>query len=126
MKNEEYILKDECYKIIGCCMNVHNELGRGFLEPVYQKAWGYEFGHRHIPFEKEKLLEITYKGIVMDKKYIADFVCYGKLIVELKALKELTKEHTAQVLNYLKATGFRIGLLINFGTSKLQYKRIIL
>ena len=126
MEHEEYILKDECYKVIGSCMAVHNELGAGFLESVYQEALGYEFSERHIPFEKEKLLEISYKGIVLDKKYIADFVCYGKLIVELKALKEVTKDHTAQVLNYLKATGFRIGSLINFGTSKLQYKRKIL
>jgi len=126
MENEEYILKNECYKVIGSCMSVHNELAAGFLEPVYQEALSYELNERRVPHEKEKLLEISYKGIILDKKYVADFVCFNELIVELKALKSLTKEHTAQVLNYLKATGFRIGLLINFGTTKLQYKRIIL
>jgi len=126
MKNEEYILKDECYKVIGCCMDVHNELGPGFLEPVYQEALSYELSRSKVLYEKEKMLEISYKGRILDKKYVADFVCFGELIVELKALKSLSKEHTAQVLNYLKATGYRIGLIINFGTSKLEYKRIIL
>lgn len=126
MENEEYILKDECYKVIGCCMNVHNELGPGFLEPVYQEALSYELTEKRVPHEKEMLLKISYKEIILDKNYKADFVCFGELIVELKALKNLTKEHTSQVLNYLKASGYRIGLLINFGTNKLQYKRIIL
>jgi len=107
-------------------MNVHNELGPGFLEPVYQEALSYELNRRKVLHEKEKMLEISYKGRILVKKYVADFVCFGELIVELKALKSLSKEHTAQVLNYLKATGYRIGLLINFGTSKLEYKRIIL
>ncbi|RUA34938.1 MAG: GxxExxY protein [Bacteroidetes bacterium] len=123
---EDYILKEECYQVIGCCMNVHNELGCGFLEPVYQEALSIELGLKNIPFEKEKELEIIYKGHVLMKKYFADFVCYNKLIVELKAVKELAKEHTSQLLNYLHATGNRVGLLINFGSAKLEFKRVII
>lgn len=123
---EEFYLKDECYNVIGCCMTVHSELGSGFLEPVYQEALSIELDFKNIPFEKEKKLEIVYKGHVLMKKYFADFVCYDKLIVELKAVKELAKEHTSQLLNYLHATGNRVGLLINFGSAKLEFKRVII
>jgi len=123
---EIYLLKEECYNVIGCCMEVHNELGCGFLEPVYQEALSLEFTQQKIPFEKEKILDVSYKGNLLSKKYIADFLCYNELIVELKAVDKLAPEHTGQVLNYLKATGLKIGLLVNFGTTKLQYKRVIL
>lgn len=126
MGTNDYPLKEECYQVIGCAMTVHNELGCGFLEAVYQEALGLELTERRIPFEKEKRLDVIYKGRLLNKKYIADFICYEQLIVELKAMDELLPEHTAQVLNYLKATGLRVGLLINFGTTKLQYKRVIL
>lgn len=107
-------------------MEVHKELGPGFLEPVYQEALSWEFMLQKIPHKKEQFLTITYKGIELDKKYIADFVCYDKIIVELKALNKLTTEHEAQVLNYLKATGFKLGILVNFGSKSLEYKRLIL
>ena len=120
------IYKQECYDIIAACLEVHNELGMGFLEPVYQEALAHEFAQRCIPFEQEIPLEIKYKSCILDKKYIADFICYNKIIVELKALNNLTGEHEAQVINYLKATGFEFGLLINFGSKRLFYKRLVL
>ena len=122
----ELILADFTYKIIGACIEVHSQLGCGFLEPVYQEALALELKERNIPFEKEKLLEIHYKGNMLSKKYIADFICFNKIIVELKALSKLTSDHEAQILNYLKATGFELGLLVNFGTRKLEHKRMIL
>lgn len=91
-----------------------------------QEALAIEFDHRRIPFEQEKRLQITYKNTLLKKEYIADFVCYGKIIVELKALSQLQNEHIAQTLNYLKITEFKLGLLVNFGTPSLQYKRIVL
>ncbi len=106
-------------------MVVHKTLGCGFLEPVYQEALSIEFKRQNIPYEKEKILTIFYKGIELEKKYIADFVCFGKIIVELKALSSLTSEHEAQILNYLKATGLKLGLLVNFGEKSLKYKRMI-
>lgn len=123
---KEFIFKEECYRIVGCAMEVHKELGAGFLEAVYQEALALEFMKADIPFEKEKVLDIQYKNIQLSKKYVADFLCFGQIIVELKAVDAICPEHTAQVLNYLKATHTKLGLLINFGTSSLQYKRIIL
>ncbi|RMG89257.1 MAG: GxxExxY protein [Chloroflexi bacterium] len=122
---EKYLYQDETYRIIGCAMEVHRHLGCGFLEAVYQEALEIEFQKQGIPYCREKQLTIQYKGIPLQKTYIADFVCYDKIIVELKALTSLSSEHIAQVLNYLKATGYRLGLLINFGALSLEYKRII-
>ena len=119
------IFESESYEIIGAAMEVHKELGCGFSEPVYQEALELEFLRRAIPHEREKQLQIYYKGVLLDKKYICDFICYGQIIVELKALSNLISEHEAQVLNYLKATGFRLGLLINFGGKSLEYKRLV-
>ena len=118
--------KDECYKIIGACMEVHKELGCGFLEPIYQEALAHEFRLNNIPFEKEKVISIRYKNIELDKKYIADFTCFDKIILELKALSSLSSEHESQLLNYLKATGYKLGLLVNFGEKSLNYKRMVL
>lgn len=123
---DEYLFKQECYQIIGCCMEVHKELGHGFLEPVYQEALAIVFLEKGIPFEKEKILEIFFRERILSKKYIADFVCYNEIIVELKALEGLTPEHTSQMLNYLKATGKKLGLIVNFGKSCLEYRRVIL
>lgn len=107
-------------------MEVHRELGPGFLEPVYQEALELEFERQGIPFEREKELKISYKGHILKKKYAADFICNDKIIVELKALSALSGGHEAQVLNYLKATGFKLGILINFGEESLKYKRLVL
>jgi len=126
IKDEEYPFKEECYKIIGCCMEVHNELGCGFLEAVYQEALEIVFYEKELPHIREKVLDIHFRDRILNKKYVADFVCFNEVIVELKAADGLTDQDLAQVLNYLKATGKKIGLLINFGTTRLQYKRVIL
>jgi len=107
-------------------MEVHKALGPGFLEAVYQEALSLELQAANIPFIKEKVLEVWYKGILLEKKYVADFLCFNDVIVEVKAVEALSPEHIAQVLNYLKATGKKIGLLVNFGSRSLQYKRVIL
>ena len=122
----ELFYKEECYSIIGACMEVHKELGCGFKEAVYQEALQREFVSCNIPYNREYELEIYYKGDLLNKKYYADFICYDKIVVELKALSELISMHEAQVLNYLKASGFRLGLLVNFGEKSLKYKRLIL
>ena len=106
-------------------MEVHKELGPGFLEAVYQEALEIEFQKQGIPYEREKLLTIYYKNIKLKKRYSADFVCYDRIIVELKALSDLTTQNEAQILNYLKATKLKLGLLINFGGKSLQYKRLV-
>lgn len=121
----DLLFKDEVYKIIGAAMKVHSELGNGFLESVYQEALSLEFKDAKIPFEKEKELTIFYRGQRLERKFFADFVCFGTIIVELKAVKELCQEHISQVVNYLKATNNHVGLLINFGEKSLKYKRII-
>jgi GxxExxY protein len=115
----------EVYEIIGASMEVHNELGPGFLESVYQEALEREFILRQMPYEREKLLNVFYKGIMLSKKFSADFLCYNHIIVETKAESELNSKDEAQVLNYLKTTKLKIGLLINFGSLSLEYKRII-
>ena len=102
------------------------ELGAGFFEAVYQEALEMTFLEQDIPFEREKELSISFKGKILNKKYYADFLCFDKIIVELKALSNLESAHESQVMNYLKATGYKLGLLINFGASSLQYKRIVL
>lgn len=125
MKNEEYLFKEECYEIIGCAMEVHKELGHGFLEAVYQEALEMEFIQKGIPYIREKVLDIYFKGKLLKKKYSSDFFCFDNIVVETKATKELSDSDLAQVLNYLKATNKKIGLLINFGSPRLQYKRVI-
>jgi GxxExxY protein len=107
-------------------MEVHTELGNGFLEAVYQEALAIVFEEKGIPFEKEKVLDILFKGKILNKKYQADFLCFDEIIVELKASESLSPDNISQVLNYLKATRKKIGLLVNFGTPKLQYRRVIL
>ena len=113
----------ETYHIIGAAMEVHRQLGAGFLEPVYGDAFAMELRNRLIPFEREYKINIKYKGETIDHYYVADFVCYNHVIVELKAVSELTKTYDSQVLNYLNATGFEVGLLINFGETSLRYHR---
>ena len=120
------IEKDICYEIIGACYEVHKELGCGFLEAVYQEALQREFKISNIPSRKEVLINIPYKGDLLKKYYHADFICYGEILLELKALSSLDSSHEAQVLNYLKATGLKLALLINFGEQSSKFKRIIL
>ncbi len=118
------IYPNESYKIIGCMMRVHRELGCGFLEKVYQEALEREFIAEGIPFQREANLKIYYRGVPLQQEYIADFVCYGKIIVELKAISKLSDVDTAQVINYLKATGYELGILANFGETSLKTERL--
>ena len=106
-------------------MSVHTELGMGFLEAVYGDALAIELERRHIPFEREKSIHIMYKGQKLNHYYVADFLCYGDIIVELKAVEQIQSVQMAQVLNYLSATGYKLALLINFGEKSLKYKRIV-
>jgi GxxExxY protein len=125
VEDSEMLYEEKTYEIIGAAMEVHRELGSGFLEGVYQEALEKEFTSKNIEFERETQLDIHYKGVLLSKRYIADFICYNSIIIELKALKSLNSEHEAQVLNYLKATKFKLGLLINFGNKTLTFKRLI-
>jgi len=122
---EDYLYERETYQIIGAMMEVHKTLGCGFLEAVYQEALAIEFEKQKIPFVKEKRLFLFYKGIQIEKFYIADFVCFDKIIVELKALSALTSTHDSIMINYLKATKLKVGLLANFGERSLKHKRLI-
>ena len=121
-KSTDIQFQQEVFDIIGAAMEVQNHLGRGFLELVYHDALNVELGLRGIPFETEKLITITYKGHLLDRTYKADLVCYDNIVVELKSVEKLRTEHTAQLLNYLKATNLPLGILINFGEVPLKYK----
>ncbi len=125
-EEKELILGEECYAIVGAAMEVHTELGPGFLEAIYQEALELELQQRKIPFESQKQLTVRYKGPPLKKEYCADFICNGQIIIELKAMDRLTGKEESQILNYLKATGCRAGLLINFGSyGKLEWKKFV-
>jgi GxxExxY protein len=122
----ELIYKDEAYAIVGACFEVYNELGCGFLEAVYQECLEMELTLRGVPFRPQAELGLVYKGRSLKQVYQPDFICYEKILLEIKAASDLDDSHRAQVHNYLKATGYRLGLLVNFGHyPKLQYERIV-
>lgn len=112
-------------ELIAAFYEVHSKLGNGFLEAVYQEALAIEFSLRKIPYTQEKRINISYKGFELDKFYQADFICYDKIIIEVKALSGLSSEHESQVINYLKATELNVGLLVNFGEKSLKFKRFV-
>ena len=122
----ELLYKKEVYEIFGAAMDVHRILGPGFMEAVYQEAFELELKDRAIPFESQKPLQVHYKGNLLQKKYFVDILCYGRILVELKAVKELAPVHAAQVINYLKVTELPVGLLINFWSfPQLEKRRIV-
>ncbi len=125
MEKEGLIYSDETYQIIGAAMEVHKTLGMGFLESVYQEAMEIELAKRNIPFVSQKRIQIQYKEITLNQYYIADLFCFDKIVVELKAVSTILPEHEAQLLNYLKATKTRLGLLFNFGEESLTFKRFV-
>ena len=122
----ELIHKEEAYKIIGLCMEVHNNLGAGFLEIVYKDALEIEFCRAEIPYRREKEYEVVYKGVVLPHKYYADFVVFDKIILEIKGRKEICDDDFAQAINYLKVSENKLALIVNFGEPKLNYKRVVL
>jgi GxxExxY protein len=122
----ELIYKEETFKIIGACMEVHRELGKGHNEVIYKDALDYECGCKQIPFAREKPYRIHYKTIVLPHNYRADFVVFDKILLEAKAVEGLTESHVKQVLNYLAASKLKLGLLVNFGEDSLAWKRVIL
>jgi GxxExxY protein len=124
---DDLLYRDEVYRIIGACLAVHKDKGNGFAEPVYQDAMEIELELTGIPFDAQRNFQIHYRDRPLKHTYTPDLLCYDKIIVELKATKNLTDEHRAQVLNYLKVTGLQLGLLVNFGSySRLEWERIIL
>jgi GxxExxY protein len=123
----ELIYEQESYDIVGACFEVYKTMGRGFLEPVYQECLEIELSERGIPFLAQRQLQIVYKGRILEQIYKPDFVCYEKIILEVKAVTKLADAHRAQVFNYLRATGMRLGMLVNFSSHpKLEYERIVL
>jgi GxxExxY protein len=122
----ELIMKDESYQIIGLCMEVHNNLGAGFLEIVYKDALELEFRKAGIPYQREKTYEVNYKGTVLPHKFYADFVVFDEIILEVKGVAGITDEFIAQAINYLKVSKNSLALLVNFGEVRLNYKRIVL
>jgi len=115
-EQESVLFKEECYEIYGCIYAVNRKLGAGFLEAVYQEALEIELSRKNIPFVSQQELEILYDGVPLTSKYVADIVCYGKIIIELKAVSKINDQHKAQLMNYITATGFKLGLLVNFNS----------
>ncbi len=123
---ERLIYKEECCNIVGACFNVYKSKGSGFLEPVYQECLEIELEYLKIPFAAHRPLQLEYRGRILKQKFCPDFICYDKIILEIKAVSALVDEHRSQVLNYLNATGYQLGLLVNFGSyPKIQYERLV-
>jgi GxxExxY protein len=123
---ENFYLKEETYEIIGLCMEVHKILGKGFNEIIYKEALQYEFIKKKIPFEREKEYIVEYKDIILSKRYFADFVVFDEIILEIKAISQLTSSDIGQTINYLACSKNNIGLVINFGEDSLKYRRVVL
>ncbi|MEZ4720965.1 MAG: GxxExxY protein [Flavobacteriales bacterium] len=121
----ELVYKQEVYDIVGACMEVHKQLGHGFLEAVYGDALVIEFEQRKISYNREVKFDIDYKGQTLTHKYVADFIVFNKIVLEIKAAAFIVDEHIAQCLNYVKASGLRLGVIVNFGREKMEYKRLI-
>ena len=125
MTHENLLYKNENYTIVGICMEIHRILGSGLSEIVYKDALEYEFKLQGIPYEREKEYPVDYKGFILPHKFYADFVVYGNIILEVKALNGIIDLHIAQTINYVKLAKSELGILVNFGASSLQHKRLI-
>jgi GxxExxY protein len=123
---QNLIYKDECYAIVGACMEVHKTLGRGFSENVYKDALEFEFDKRLVPFEREKGYTVNYKEKILPHKFYADFVVYDKIILEVKACKDIADEFLKQTLNYMAIAKSKLGIIVSFGGQSLKYKRLVL
>jgi GxxExxY protein len=123
--DNELVYKEDSYKIIGCCMDVHNELGHGFSEIVYKDALQIVFQQDNVLFQREKEYDVYLRKILLPHKFYADFVVFDRIIMEIKCVTYLTEEHVAQTLNYLKVSGCKLGLLVNFARGNLEYKRLV-
>jgi GxxExxY protein len=123
--NQNLIYKDEYYKIIGICMEIHRILGGGLAEIIYKDALEYELKQHQIPYEREKEFKVQYKNITLPHKFFADFVIYDNIVLEAKAVSEITNEHITQTLNYIKLAKSSLGIIVNFGNLSLQHKRLI-
>jgi GxxExxY protein len=122
-----FLFKDEAFRVRGAVFHVYRSMGPGFLEAVYQECLAIELSHRSIPFEQQKALTLAYQGQPLRQSYVTDFVCFGAIILEIKAVRAIAPEHRAQLLNYLRATGITLGLLANFGASpKVEIERFAL
>lgn len=124
-ESTELVMKDEVYALVGAALDVHKILGCGFLEPVYQEALAFEFSARGIPYQEQFKLKIKYKERFLNKGYAADFLVYNKIILEIKAEEHILQIDHAQVINYLKASGMEVGVLINFGSRQMEWKRFV-
>ena len=127
MDEDKILYREESYQIVGACFEVYTEKGNGFLEAVYQECLRKEFKLRGLDYKEKPKLQISYKGEMLDQYYEPDFLCHERIILEIKAVKQLSDEHRAQIINYLKATGLRLGLLVNFGHyPKIEHERFVL
>lgn len=124
--DEKYPYKTECYKIIGLCMEVHSNLGKGLSEIIYKDALEYELNKHNIPYSRELKFEVKYKDVILNHYYYADFVAYNDIILEIKAKRGIIEEHVAQTLNYMSISKSKVGLIFNFGEDSLTYKRLVL
>ena len=124
--DKKLLFEEETFKILGACFEVYNEIGCGFLEPLYQGCLEIELNLQDIPFVPQNVLDLSYKGIILKHKYQPDFICFDKIVLEIKAVDKLIDEHRAQLINYLNAAKIKVGLLVNFGHyPKLGYERFI-
>lgn len=124
---DELLFRDECFRIVGACLAVHRDKGSGFIEAVYQNATEIELSLSGIPFDRQRNFQLTYRGHPLRHSYTPDLLCFDQIILELKAVKCLTDDHRAQVINYLKASQLRLGILVNFGSpGRLKWERIVL
>ncbi|WP_337186535.1 GxxExxY protein [Phenylobacterium sp.] len=127
LDSAQFLFKDEAFRIRGAVFQVYRTMGAGFLEAVYQECLAIELAKREIPFEASKVLALSYDGVLLRQTYVADFVCFGQIILELKALRAIAPEHRAQTINYLRAADMRLGLLVNFGaTPRVEIERYAL